>query len=302
MSGFSRERREAGLEPRALPRPAPAAAFFGPISPMPGLINLHTHSNHSDGTLTPAGLAREAVRAGIKYFSLTDHDNVNGWAELEPALKEAGITYCYGVELTTNFHDNLHMLGYGVNVRDARFLSELTGYRAKRLERLKKIRALLVAQGVDIKFEELPVDVRTLGRPHIADLLKEKGVVKTRKQGFQRYVAYGMPAYSPPCGPDVETAIRSIKNAGGLAVLAHPGVVKNVLDLPRWKEAGLDGIEAFYPAHSQALTREFIALAARYDLFVTAGNDFHGPGSDRDKMYGFDYCEEHFAGIGRVFL
>ena len=266
------------------------------------LINLHTHSSYSDGTLAPAEVAREASRAGIKYFSLTDHDIVNGWAEMEPALKEAGITYCYGVELTTNFHDNLHILGYGVDVRDAQFLAELAGYRAKRLERLKKIIALLVGQGVDIKFEELPLDVRTLGRPHIADLLKKKGVVKSRKQGFQRYVAYGMPAYSPPCGPDVVTAIRAIKKAGGLAVLAHPGVVKHVLELPRWKEAGLDGIEAFYPAHSQTVTREFIALAARYDLFVTAGNDFHGPGSDRDKMCGFEYSEEHFSGIRRAFI
>lgn len=266
------------------------------------LINLHNHSNHSDGTLAPADLAREARRANIKYFSLTDHDIVNGWAELEPALKEAGITYCYGVELTTNFHDSLHILGYGVDIHNERFLAELAGYRGKRLERLKQIIDLLVGQGIDIKFSELPLELRTLGRPHIADLLKKKGVVKSRKEGFQRYVAYGMPAYAPPCGPDVETAIRAIKNAGGLAVLAHPGVVKHVMDLPRWKAAGLDGIEAFYPAHTQTATREFIAQAARYDLFVTAGNDFHGPGSDRDKMDGFEYSDEYFSEIKKVFI
>lgn len=265
------------------------------------LINLHTHSSYSDGTLTPCELAREALRAGIKYFSLTDHDIVNGWSELEPALQAAGITYCYGVELTTNFHDNLHILGYGMDIHNAQFLAELAGYRLKRLERLKKIIDLLVAQGIDIKFEELPLELRTLGRPHIADLLKKKGVVKSRKEGFQRYVAYGSPAYAPPCGPDIETVISAIKRAGGLAVLAHPGVVKHVLDLPRWKAAGLDGIEAFYPAHTQTAIREFIALAARYDLFVTAGNDFHGPGSDRDKMGGFDYSEENFSGIKKVF-
>jgi len=266
------------------------------------LINLHNHSNYSDGTLSPAELAREASRANIKYFSLTDHDIVNGWAELEPALKATGITYCYGVELTTNFHDNLHILGYGVDINNPQFLAELAGYREKRLERLKKIIALLLGQGIDIKFEELPLELRTLGRPHIADLLKKKGVVKSRKEGFQRYVAYGMPAYAPPCGPDVETVIHAIKSAGGLAVLAHPGVVKHVMDLPRWKAAGLDGIEAFYPAHTQTATREFIALAARYDLFVTAGNDFHGPGSERDKMNGFEYFEEQFAGIRKVFI
>ncbi|OGS14113.1 MAG: hypothetical protein A2234_03690 [Elusimicrobia bacterium RIFOXYA2_FULL_58_8] len=266
------------------------------------LINLHTHSNYSDGTLAPAEVARAALRAGIKYFSLTDHDIVNGWAEAEPVLKEAGAAYCYGVELTTSFHDNLHILGYGMDINNVQFLAELAGYRLQRLERLKKIIALLVGQGIDIKFEELPLEMRTLGRPHIADLLKKKGIVSSRKQGFQRYVAYGMPAYAPPCGPAVETAIRAVKNAGGLAVLAHPGVVKHVLDLPRWKEAGLDGIEAFYPAHTQTATREFVALAGRYDLFVTAGNDFHGPGSERDKMDGYEYQEEHFAWIKKAFI
>jgi len=266
------------------------------------LINLHNHSSYSDGTLAPAELARAAARAGIKYFSLTDHDIVNGWAELEPALKEAGITYCYGVELTTNFHDNLHILGYGMDIRNPEFLAELAGYRAQRLERLKKIIGLLAGLGIDIKFSELPLEARTLGRPHIADLLKKKGVVRNRKEAFQRYVAYGMPAYAPPCAPDVETVIRTIKKAGGLAVLAHPGVVKNVMDLPRWKEAGLDGIEAFYPAHTQTAVREFIALAARYDLLVTAGTDFHGPGTDRDDMGGVEYVEEHFAAIKRVFI
>lgn len=267
------------------------------------LINLHNHSAYSDGTLAPAALAREAARAGITYFSLTDHDMVGGWPEMGPALKEAGIKYCTGVELTTNLHDNLHVLGYGVDVNDAAFLTALSGFRARRLERLRKITALLQGQGIDIEFEELPLDgTRTVGRPHIADLLLRKGVVKTRKQGFQQYVAYGRPAYVPPGGPDVETAIKTIKNAGGLAVLAHPGAVKDILDLPRWKEAGLDGLEAFYPAHTRTAVRDFVSLASRHGLFVTAGSDFHGPGSERDKMTGFEYSDEYFSEIKKIFI
>ncbi|HAF94510.1 MAG: hypothetical protein A2X34_04070 [Elusimicrobia bacterium GWC2_51_8] len=267
------------------------------------LINLHNHSTHSDGTLEPGALAREAARAGIKYFSLTDHDTVGGWAEIEPALKDAGINYCRGVELTTNFHDNLHILGYGVDILNPEFLSGMAGYRQKRLERLKKIVGLLRAQGLDVNFEELPADAgRTVGRPHIAELLKKKGIVKSRKQGFQQYIASGRPAYVPPSGPEVEDAIRAVKKAGGLAVLAHPGVVKDVLDLPRWKDAGLDGIEAFYPAHTNVFTRELVTLAARYGLLVTAGVDFHGPGTDRDKMFGFEYSEEMFKGIKKAFV
>jgi len=262
------------------------------------LINLHNHSKHSDGTLEPEALAREAARAGIQYFSLTDHDTVGGWPGIEPVFKGLGVNYCRGVELSTSLHDNLHILGYGMDISNREFLAMLSDSREKRLERLKKIITLLRGLGIDISFEELPaVPGRTVGRPHIAELLRKKGIVKTCKQGFQRYVAFGRPAYAPPSGPAVEEAITAVKKAGGLAVLAHPGVVKDVLDLPRWKEAGLDGIEAFYPAHTNAFTRELMALAERYGLFVTAGTDFHGPGTDRDKMSGFEYSEETFKGI-----
>jgi hypothetical protein len=100
----------------------------------------------------------------------------------------------------------------------------------------------------------------------------------------------------------VEEAIRAIKDAGGKAVLAHPGVVAKVMDLPAWKDAGLDGIEAFYPAHTGAATREFLALAARHGLFVTAGTDFHGPGSERDKMFGFEYSADYFSEVSKLFI
>ncbi|MCX5785967.1 MAG: PHP domain-containing protein [Elusimicrobia bacterium] len=271
-----------------------------PSSP---LINLHNHSAHSDGTLAPEALARTAARAGINFFSLTDHDMTAGWAEMEPALKEAGIIYCYGVEFSSSLHDSLHILGYGLDPANPALLAKAAIFRAKRLERLKTIIGLLRGLGLEISYEELPFgDSHTLGRPHIADLLKKKGFVKTRKEAFERYIGRGRPAYAPPNGPGIEEAIQTIKAAGGFAVLAHPGVVVKILDLPAWKDMGLDGIEAFYPSHSNTLTREFIALAARYGLFITAGIDFHGPGTDRDRMFGFEYSEEMFKGIKKAFI
>jgi hypothetical protein len=267
------------------------------------LINLHTHSTFSDGTLTPAALAREAARAGIKYFSLTDHDMVGGWAELEPALKEHGITYCYGVEISTGLYENLHILGYGVNPADPGFVARLEEFRGYRINRIKKILELLRGLGIDIAFEDLPVPAgRTVGRPHVADIMRARKLVPSRSQAFKRYLAPGAPAYVHPNGPSVEDAIRAIKDAGGKAVLAHPGVVAKVMDLPAWKAAGLDGIEAFYPAHTGAATREFVSLAARHGLFVTAGTDFHGPGSERDKMFGFEYSDEYFSEIKKTFI
>lgn len=267
------------------------------------LINLHNHSTFSDGTLTPGALAREASRAGIKYFSLTDHDMTGGWAEMEPALKEAGISYCYGVELSTSLYENLHILGYGINPADPVLVARLAEFRGRRVVRVKKILELLKGLGVDIAFEDLPViEGRAVGRPHVADALKSRKIVSGRSQAFKRYLAPDAPAYVGPSGPTVEEAIRAIKEAGGKAVLAHPGVVSKILDLPAWKAFGLDGIEAFYPAHTGVVTREFVSLAARYGLFVTAGIDFHGPGSERNKMYGFEYSDEYFSEIKKTFL
>ncbi len=267
------------------------------------LINLHNHSNYSDGTLSPAQLAREAARAGVKYFSLTDHDVTGGWEEMEPALKEAGLTYCYGVEISTCLHENLHILGYGINPADPALGGRLAEFRGRRIVRIKKVLELLRGLGIEIAFEELPVPGnRTVGRPQVADVLRARKIVSTRSQAFKRYLAPGAPAYVNPNGPSVEEAIKAVTEAGGKAVLAHPGAVAKVLDLAAWKDMGLAGIEAFYPAHTGAATRDFVALAARHGLFVTAGTDFHGPGTERGAMGGFEFQEEQFSEIKKLFI
>lgn len=267
------------------------------------LINLHNHSVYSDGSLTPAQLAREASRAGINYFSLTDHDSVGGSVEMAAALKEAGISYCYGVEVSTCLHENLHILGYGVNPADPVLAARLADFRSRRVVRIKKVLELLRGLGIEIAFEELPLPAnRTVGRPQVADVLRSRKLVSSRSQAFKRYLAPGAPAYVGPSGPTVEEAIGAIKDAGGKAVLAHPGALGKALDLPAWKAAGLDGIEAFYPAHTGAATRAFVSLAARLGLFVTAGTDFHGPGTERDKMTGFEYEDQYFSEVKELFI
>jgi len=267
------------------------------------LINLHSHSRCSDGTLSPSELAFAVSKARIGYFSLTDHDISLGWAELEPRLKELGIHYLYGIELSTSLHDNLHILGYGLNLIDPVFLARLEDFRGRRLSRIKKIIDLLREQGLDVSFEELNTAANhSYGRPHVADLLKSKGFVKTRQKAFEKYIAYGMPAYSPPCGPGIEEAIRTIKDAGGIAVLAHPGVVYNILELAKWKDMGLDGIEAFYPAHSNVRIREFLDMAKTHGLLVTAGTDYHGHDTGRGELFGYDFLDEFFGPLKRMFL
>lgn len=267
------------------------------------LINLHTHSRYSDGTLSPADLAREAKRAGVRYFSLTDHDGVGGWEEMGPALREAGLAYCYGVEISTGLHENLHVLGYGIDPGDKALGASLEDFRGRRVLRIKKILELLKGLDIEISSEELPVPVnRTLGRPQVADVMRARKLVPTRSQAFKRYLGPGAPAYVEPNGPGLEEAIRTIRAAGGRAVLAHPGALGKALDLGAWRDMGLDGIEAFYPAHTGAATREFLSLASHYGLFVTAGTDYHGPGTQRGDMGGFEFQEEYFSEVKKLFV
>lgn len=267
------------------------------------LINLHNHSTWSDGTLAPAALAREAARAGVKYFSLTDHDVTGGWAEMEAALKAEGLAYCYGVEISTCLHENLHILGYGIDPFGEALNARLAEFRGRRVARIQKVLELLKGLGIEIAFEDLPVPGnRTVGRPQVADVMKARKLVPSRSQAFKRYLAPGAPAYVAPNGPTVEEAIAAIRAAGGRAVLAHPGAIGKAIDLAAWKEMGLEGIEAFYPAHTGVATREFIAAAARFGLFVTAGTDFHGPGTERGDMAGFEYADEHFSEVRKLFV
>ena len=267
------------------------------------LINLHTHSTYSDGTLSPAELARAAKKAGVRYFSLTDHDVTGGWPEMEPALKAEGLAYCYGVEISTCQHENLHILGYGMNPADETLNARLLEFRGRRVIRIRKVLELLKGLGIGIAFEDLPVPGnRTVGRPQVADVLRARKIVPSRSQAFKRYLGPGAAAYVPPNGPQVAEAIKAVKDAGGRAVLAHPGAIGKAIDLAAWKDLGLDGIEAFYPAHTGVATREFIAAAARFGLFVTAGTDFHGPGTERGDMAGFEFVEEHFSEVRKLFV
>jgi hypothetical protein len=211
--------------------------------------------------------------------------------------------YLRGIELSTSLHDNLHILGYGLDLSDPGLQASLVGFRARRVERVKKILALLRENGFDVSFEELRQGAdHCFGRPHIADQMKAKGFVQTRQQAFEKQIGWGKPSYVPPCGPDIAEAIQVIKRAGGLAVLAHPGVVYKILELGKWKEMGLDGIEAFYPAHSGARTREFLAMAKEHGLLVTAGTDFHGPDTGRGEMHGFEFHDEFFGPLKDLFL
>lgn len=267
------------------------------------LINLHNHSTFSDGTVAPGALALEAARAGINYFSLTDHDTTDGWAEMAPALKAAGISYCFGVEISTREHGNLHILGYGIDPASPGLTASLGEFRGRRTRRIKNILERLSGLGIEITLEDLAHRGGcSPGRAQVADLMLKRGLVEDISEAFKRYLAPGTAAYVESGGPTVEEAITAIHRAGGKAVLAHPGKGDAFSLMPGLKEAGLDGLEAFYPSHTGPQTRAFLDLAARYDLFATAGYDFHGPPFERREMKGFEYSDEYFSEVIKLFI
>jgi len=206
-----------------------------------------------------------------------------------------GMPSCRAVEVSTCIHDNLHILGYRVPVDNKKFLGCLEDYRARRVNRIKRIIDILASQGLSVSFSDINAGPgHSIGRPHIADMLKRRGYARTRHEAFQKYLVPGRPAYIPSAGPLVEEAVCAIREAGGIPVLAHPGVIMKIADIPRWRDCGLEGLEVFYPAHTMSMTRKLLEIAERYSLIATAGTDYHGPGSGRDDAMGMEIPDENF--------
>jgi hypothetical protein len=180
-------------------------------------------------------------------------------------------------------------LGYNIDLQNKTFQNFLKTNRENRLNRIKKIIRQLADGGVDITQEDVfSLAPHTVSRAHVADALKRKKIVPNRQEGFRKYLVPGQIGYVPSAGVTVIEAIRQIKQAGGLAVIAHPGLTKDVWNFPAWVEAGLDGIEVFYPAHSYTLKQELLKIARKYDLFATGGSDYHGPNAGRITSLGMN--------------
>lgn len=247
-------------------------------------LDLHLHTTHSDGSLSPTEVVRLAHQAGVTALAITDHDITTGLAEAMATGLQFGIEIIPGVEISSIFgNSELHMLGYFLDDGDTELNERLTALRESRHRRNPQIIERLQTMGIEITYEE----VRTLagtdsvGRPHIARVLMEKGVVATAKEAFDQFLAEGRPAYVPRLLPSPAEAIRWIKAAKGLAVLAHPTWIKpsegTLSDLVRQLKAeGLDGVEVHYSTHTARQTREYLGLANQLGLLVTGGSDFHG--------------------------
>jgi predicted metal-dependent phosphoesterase TrpH len=257
--------------------------------PHPG-IDLHVHSTASDGTLTPSEILEKAVQLGLKAVSITDHDTLHGSAAALANGIPGTLEFITGIEISAAAPDgypsgsSVHVLGYGLDLSDASLNQLLTVLQSARENRTPQIIERLNTMGMDVSLAEVSqvVGDATAGRPHIAQLMVAKGLVDSIDDAFDRFLGRNKPAYVEKHRVPMEDAIGSIKNAGGVAVLAHPYLNEWVaIDsfesfLLTLKEMGLDGVEAIYPEHTEAATAYYCQLASKHNLLITGGTDFHG--------------------------
>lgn len=263
--------------------------FFFPM------IDLHTHSSASDGTFSPAELVDFAAEKHISVLALTDHDTVDGLEEAKAEALVKGITFVPGVELNISWPTGeFHLLGLGLQSVSPELSSIITFLQQERNSRNEKIAAKIKEAGLPLTLEEVTerFNTKAIGRPHFAQMMLEKGLVKTRQQAFDRYLAKGRPLYVDRAGADLAEAVTAIKTSGGIPVQAHPlsiyvswGKMDDTMTLIR--NAGVEGLEAYHPGVRVAEGVRLEQLARKLGMFVTAGSDFHGEKVRADRHIGY---------------
>jgi predicted metal-dependent phosphoesterase TrpH len=244
-------------------------------------IDLHTHTTASDGTFSPAENILRAVEKGLKAIAITDHDTINGIEEgLAEAAKHEDIECIPGIEISTLYNgQDIHVLGYFINYKDEEFLSSLQKLQSVRDQRNRLIIKNLNDLGIHIEETELEVKRHgdgNVGRGHIAEILMEKGIIKSIPEAFEKYLGKGKAAFAMIERISPIEAIKLIQKANGIPVLAHPGIYEADELIPILCENGLAGIEYFHPDHTADQVNHYERLAEKYSLIKTAGSDFHG--------------------------
>jgi len=250
-----------------------------PVATSAVFADLHLHTRFSDGTFTPEELAEEAHRLGFGCVAVTDHDTVGGCPAMARACAERGIEFIPGVELTAELEGlEVHILGYGFDLHDEPFLQAMRGFQTVRQQRIRDMVARLNEMNIPLDADRVfaLANCRSPGRPHVARALVEAGICRDLDEAFERFLKKHRPAWVPKRRIPAHEAIALLHRAGGVAVLAHPGLYHADPHLPELVRAGLDGLECFHTKHSPSLTEHYLSLAARHGLLVTGGSDCHG--------------------------
>ena len=248
------------------------------------MIDLHTHSTASDGTFSPSDLVNKAVSQKLKVLAITDHDTVAGLEEAKKAAQNQDIIFIPGIELNIQWPTGeFHLLGLGLKQISDDLNSIITYLQRQRETRNQKIVELLNKDGFEMTMTELidRFETESIGRPHIAQMMVEKGYVKQRQQAFDNFLGKGRKYYVDRAGADLSMASKAIKNSGGVPVHAHPLSLYlsiNTLEttMEEIKAKGVMGLEAYHPAIRVSQGQQLEKIARKLDMFVTAGSDYHG--------------------------
>ncbi len=254
------------------------------------MIDLHLHTTASDGALSPPELVFEARAAGLSIISITDHDTIAGCDAARAAARDAGVELVPGIEISAVADGrDVHVLGYFIDTTSAELIAFLDRQREDRVRRVRRMGERLAAIGVPIDVDPILADAaagRSVGRPQVATVLAAAGHVRTRNEAFDRFLGFGGPAFVPREGTLPEDVIAILHASGGVASLAHPGIVRRDHLIPALAAAGLDAIEARHSDHDEATEARYRAEARARGLLVSGGSDFHGPTGHRISRLG----------------
>jgi len=249
------------------------------------IIDMHVHTNASDGILSPREAVQWAVRLGLRGIAITDHDTVGGIKEgLQTAQKYKDFLFIPGIEFSTFYKDiEVHVLGYFINYQNEKLLAISERIRNARLERTTKMIEKLNQLGIDIHASEVFSafqDAMSIGRPHIARILIEKNYAQSIEEAFHKFLGKGKPAYVERFKLSVEEAINLIRDARGISVLAHPGLIDGHIDIEEIIDLGIQGIEVYHSKHSYEESEFYLDMAYKRNLLITGGSDYHDEESD----------------------
>jgi 3',5'-nucleoside bisphosphate phosphatase len=241
--------------------------------------DLHLHSSFSDGTQPPETLVAQGKHFGMAALALCDHDTVEGCPRMAAACAREGIEFIAASELTAEVRGHeVHLLAYGIDLTHPRLLQELARFQAVRQNRIREMVQCLNQLGIPLPSESVfaLANCSSPGRPHVARALVAGDYCDNLDEAFERFLKEGRPAWVPKCKMDAAAGIELIHEAGGLAVMAHPGLNDTDAFVPDLAALGLDGLECFHTKHSTSMSTHYVRLADRHHLLVTGGSDCHG--------------------------
>ncbi len=241
--------------------------------------DLHTHTHYSDGTDSPRRVVELAKAAGLSALAITDHDILDGYPEARTVAQELGIELIPGLEMSASSAGReVHMLGFFVDLDHAPFQARLAEQRSRRVQRIHEMVAALQKMGLTITAEEVFAlsPNGTVGRPHVAQALLQRGYVTTLREAFERYIGNSNPAFVPGSPLNPKTAIQAILEAGGIPVLAHPVYLKDDQFIAQLAREGLAGLEVYHSSHTLEVIHRYERLADQLGLLKTGGSDYHG--------------------------